>query len=126
MEALLKDQSPFINGDGEQTRDFTFVENAVQANVRSFFSSIESVNKTYNVAVGERVSVNDLFKAIQQFVGTKAKAVYKEEREGDIKDSLADISLAQKYLGYGPTAKFSDGIKITLQWFKEQLAVNNR
>ena len=118
MDALLKNQSPYINGDGEQTRDFTFVENAIQANVRAFFASDDATKKTYNVAVGDRISVNELFKTIQRHVGSAKEAIHREERAGDIKDSLADISLAKKYLKYSPTIKFSEGIKITLEWFK--------
>jgi UDP-N-acetylglucosamine 4-epimerase len=108
-----------IYGDGEQTRDFTFVENAVQANIRALFTTNnEALNRVYNVAVSEAVSVNDLYQTIATIAGNNKQPEYVAERKGDIKNSLADISLAVKYLGYAPRYKYKDGLSITVNWFK--------
>ena len=120
MKHALENSSPAIDGDGEQTRDFTYVENAVQANIRSFFSDQpDALNKIYNVAVGERVSVNDLFKIIAEITSCTEKPEYRAPRPGDVRDSLADISLAKQFLKYDPTVKINDGLSRTLAWFKE-------
>lgn len=119
MDALLKNKSPFINGDGEQTRDFTFVENAVQANICALFTTTEgATGRVYNVAVAERISINLLFNTLKKLTGSAVNATYREEREGDVRNSLADISKAQKYLGYQPTVKVEKGLEITFNWFK--------
>ena len=119
MDALLKEQSPYINGDGNQTRDFTFVENCVEANIRAMFAdSKNAAGDVYNVAVAERVSINDLIAIIKKLTNSKANAVHREERPGDVRDSLADISKANKFLGYDPKIKFEEGLKITLGWFR--------
>ena len=121
IEALLKNESPFINGDGNQSRDFTFVENAVQANIKALFTENEKAfGEAFNVAVGERFTLLELYDLIQQKVGASATAIHREERAGDIKDSLADISKAEKLMGYQPTVRFQDGIDKTIKWFKQQ------
>lgn len=113
----LKSQQPvYIDGDGEQTRDFTFVENAVQANVRAMLTQIDgATGQTYNIAFGRNYSVNHLYKVIKEGLNTKQEALYRESRKGDVRNSLADISKAQKYLGYKPLFSFEDGMKITLK-----------
>ncbi len=123
MDAVINNKSAFINGDGNQTRDFTYVENAVQANVRAMFCTDENAfGKVYNVAVGENVTINKLFDIIAACAGSSIKPVHREDRPGDIRDSLADISLAEKYLGYKPTVKLEAGIRITFDWFKKTFA----
>lgn len=122
MDALMKKKSPFINGDGEQTRDFTFVENAVQANIKALFAeNPAALNQVFNVAVGESVSLNQLFKKIQEIIGTTIPAIYREERMGDIRQSLADISKAKQLLGYEPEVKIDKGLKITIDWFGKNI-----
>lgn len=119
VKGIMKQVPVYINGDGEQTRDFTYVENAVQVNVKGMLNqNEEAFKKVYNVAVGERYSVNDLFKACQTQLGSNFKASYREARAGDIKDSLADISLAKNLLNYMPTKKFEDGLIETINYFK--------
>lgn len=119
MDALINGKDAFLNGDGEQTRDFTFVLNAVQANIRAFFTEQpEAFNKVYNVAVGENISVKKLFTELAVIAGKDSQPKYREERPGDIKNSLADISLAKKYLGYEPVVKLKQGLQITFDWFK--------
>lgn len=119
MNSLLFGKDAVIYGDGAQTRDFTFVENAVQANIRALFTTNnEALNRVYNVAVSEAVSVNNLYETIATIAGNNKKPEYVAERKGDIKNSLADISLAVKYLGYAPRYKYKDGLSITVNWFK--------
>lgn len=120
MDALVNGKPAYINGDGEHSRDFTFVENAIQANVRALFcTNDEAFNRVYNVAVGDNISLNKLFTVLQELTGNFTKPVYRQERPGDIKHSLADISLAKKMLGYSPEIKLKEGLHATLQWFRE-------
>lgn len=121
VSGILKKSPVYINGDGEQTRDFTYVENAVQANVRGMLCmNEEGFGKAYNVAVGENFSVNYLYNAIRELLNSDHEATYRAPREGDIRNSLADISRAQNLLGYQPTMRFEDGLKETVAFFKEK------
>lgn len=118
MRAAISKEAPYIDGDGEQTRDFTYVENAVQANIRAFFADhTEATNQIYNVAVGERLSINDIYSMIAGIAGSNVKAIHRESRAGDIRDSLADISKAERLLGYQPTVKAQEGLRRTFEWF---------
>jgi UDP-N-acetylglucosamine 4-epimerase len=120
VKAIMNHTSAFINGDGEQTRDFTFVENAVQVNVRGMLSTNEEAkNKVYNVAVGENYSVNFLYNSIKEYLHSDVEPVHREPREGDIRNSLADISLAKNLLNYQPTTKFETGLIKTIEYFKD-------
>jgi UDP-N-acetylglucosamine 4-epimerase len=119
MNALLFGKQSVIYGDGEQTRDFTFVENAVQANIRALFTTNkEAVNKVYNVAVGESISVNKLYETLAIISGSSVQPVYYPERKGDIRNSLADISMAKTLLGYQPRYFLKNGLQITVDWFR--------
>lgn len=121
IEALMKNESPFINGDGKQSRDFTYVENAVQANIKALFTSNElAIGKVFNIAVGESFSLLELFEAIKKGTNSSADAIHREERAGDVKNSLADISSARKLLGYEPQVRFTEGIERTIEWFKQK------
>ncbi|MCB0447428.1 MAG: SDR family oxidoreductase [Gelidibacter sp.] len=117
MQALKDHVSPNINGDGEQTRDFTFVDNAVQANIKGFFASKEASNEVFNVACGERISINYLWESLQMAAHSDLKAVYGPERQGDVRDSLADISKAERLLGYQPQYTVREGLKVTWDSF---------
>ncbi len=120
VKGILKQTPVYINGDGGQTRDFTFVDNAVQMNIKAMLTENEAAfNKAYNVAVGERFAVNDLYKTCQTQLGSDFKATYREPRVGDIRDSLADISLAKELLNYQPVKKFEDGLVETINYFKQ-------
>lgn len=119
MQALKDGVSPTINGDGEQTRDFTFVANAVQANIKGFFASKEARNEVFNVACGERISVNYLWQALSDAAHSNLKATYGPERQGDVRDSLADISKAEKLLGYQPEYSVREGLKLTWDYFNK-------
>ena len=119
VKGILKQTPVYINGDGGQTRDFTFVDNAVQINIKGMLTDNEAAFKqVYNVAVGERFTVNDLYKACQIQLDSNFKATYRQPRNGDIRDSLADISLAKNLLHYQPTKKFEDGLIETIEYFK--------
>lgn len=121
VSGILNQTPVYINGDGEQTRDFTYVENAVQANILGMLTdNAEAFGKAYNIAVGENFSVNFLFESIREMLESSHKATYREARAGDIRNSLADISNAEKLIGYKPTQRFLDGLKKTVDFFKEQ------
>ncbi len=117
MQALKDEKAPTINGDGEQTRDFTFVQNAVQANVRAFFADEAAVNQVFNVAYGERISLNTLWENLQNISGKKIDAIYGPNRKGDVRDSLANVDKARKLLGYDPLFSVKDGLEITWERF---------
>jgi len=119
IDSLLTNKQLFINGDGEQTRDFTFVENAVQANIRALFTThTEAPGQFFNIARGGRTSVNELFNILKELTGSSLEPTYREERAGDIRDSLADVSKASALLGYAPAVTIRQGLEITLDWFK--------
>lgn len=121
IEALLRNKQVFINGDGEQTRDFTFVENAVQANIKAIFSAHPSApGGIFNIAVGEKISVNELFHILKESSGSPLQPTYRETRQGDVRDSLADTSKAREILGYVPSVKVKDGLERTLDWFRKR------
>jgi UDP-N-acetylglucosamine 4-epimerase len=118
--AILDGKAPSIHGDGSQTRDFTFVENAVQANICAAFTKHpEAFNKVYNVAVGDRISLLDLYAHLANIAGSDIQPAFIAPRPGDIHDSLADISQAQQLLGYQPQVNVRDGLKILFDWYKQ-------
>lgn len=120
INALLSNQAPTINGDGEQTRDFTFVANAVQANVKAMFTEKNNTQgDVFNIAIGERISLNQLINILKDLIGSTIIPTYRAERAGDVRDSLADISKAQKILNYQPQIKIEEGLKYTLEWFNK-------
>ena len=120
IRSLMSGESAMINGDGGQTRDFTYVENAVQANIRALFSNVAgAMGKVYNIAVGERISVLEMYKILQENAGSDINATHRPDREGDIRDSLADISLANQYLRYQPEVTMREGLRMTYDWFKK-------
>lgn len=119
MQALKDGNPPTINGDGEQTRDFTFVENAVQANIKAAFAEKEATNEVYNVAYGERISLNILWESLQEASNTQLKANFGPPRIGDVRDSLAEIDKAKTRIGYQPKFSVQEGLKITWDYFKK-------
>jgi UDP-N-acetylglucosamine 4-epimerase len=121
MDALLKGESPMINGDGEQSRDFTFVVNAVEANIRGMFSNVSgATGKVYNIAYGQRRTVNQLFNTLKDLSKSEIQASYRDPRPGDVRHSLADISQANQLLGYDPQYDIDRGLDITFQWFRKR------
>jgi UDP-N-acetylglucosamine/UDP-N-acetylgalactosamine 4-epimerase len=125
VSALLENRAPVIFGDGNQTRDFTFVENVVQANIKALFSPAEANGNVFNIACGERTSINQLFNMLAESAGSKVSPDYKPYRTGDVKDSIADISKAKTLLGYTPEINFSKGIETTWNWFDTVYKVKN-
>ena len=120
VKGILKQTPVYVNGDGEQTRDFTYVDNAVQVNVKGMLcKNPEAFNKAYNVAVGENFSVNQLYNITRETLNSDWQPIYREPRAGDIRDSLADITQARTLLGYEPTMRFEDGLRQTVEYFKE-------
>jgi len=116
VNAAKSGTPPKIFGDGEQTRDFTFVENVVQANIRALLTSNEeAINQVYNIAFGERISLNKLWQEICVLKGITIDPVYLPNRPGDILDSLADISKAKKHLGYDPDFSLKAGLAILVE-----------
>ncbi len=125
VSRIMKRETVFIDGDGEQTRDFTFVENAVQANVKAMLTdNAEVAGNIYNIAVGKNFSVNTLYNNIQKLLNSEHAATYRETRKGDIRNSLADISKAERLFGYNPQFYFDRGLAITVDYFKELFEKN--
>lgn len=120
-KAVLNNTSPYINGDGLQSRDFTYVSNAVQANLLALFTENQSAwNQVYNIACGEQNSINDLFNSlVASGPNPNLKPIHREERAGDVRDSLADISKARKLLNYQPNINLANGLKLALDWYNK-------
>jgi UDP-N-acetylglucosamine 4-epimerase len=120
IKAVLNNEPPVINGDGEHSRDFTFVGNAVDANVRALtVVNPEAVNQVYNIAFGERTTLNEVFESIKEVAGSDLAPLYGPERKGDVKHSLADISKAKDLLGYQPATSVREGLKTAFEWYRE-------
>jgi UDP-N-acetylglucosamine 4-epimerase len=118
MKSVLSNTAPYINGDGEQTRDFTFVQNAVHANIQALMSETKG-HEVINIAFGERTSLNQLWKYISEIGNSKLDPLYRSSRLGDVRDSLADISKARKLINYNPTVSIQQGLKTTFDWYLE-------
>jgi nucleoside-diphosphate-sugar epimerase len=116
--AFLEDTEPVVFGDGEQTRDFTFVDNAVHANLLAC-EAPNVAGKVFNVGCGDRISLNQVLAALREVAAKPLRAKYDPPREGDIRDSQADISEARRYLGYEPQAGFAQGLQLTYGWYRE-------
>jgi nucleoside-diphosphate-sugar epimerase len=115
--AFVEDTQPIVFGDGEQTRDFTYVENAVQANLLAFEAPNVS-GKVFNVGVGARISLNAVLRELGKITGKTIEAKYDPPRDGDIRDSQADISQAREFLGYDPQVSFEEGLARTFEWYR--------
>lgn len=125
--AMIKNEDLFINGDGETSRDFCFIENAVQANILAAMASEEAKNEVYNVAVGDRTTLNTLFTSIssalsENEISYQKEAIYRDFRAGDVRHSQADISKGQRLLGYEPEYRILDGISKAMPWYVEKLS----
>src|SRR5688500_12091193 len=117
-QAALAGEQPVIFGDGTQSRDFTFVENAVQANIRSLLVEELQSSEVVNIAYGESTTLNELWKIFCEFANKPVTPLYKEPRKGDVKYSLADIRKAGALIDYNPQFSLVDGLKITYEWYK--------
>ncbi len=116
---MLAGQQPTIYGDGEQSRDFTYIDNVVAGNLLAAEAPAEKVaGKMMNLATGKRITLNQTFEILKGITGYNGKPAYVDKRAGDIKDSLADISRAKAALGYEPSVDFSEGLRRTVEWYK--------
>ena len=121
--AFLEEQPPVVYGDGEQTRDFTYVDNAVQANLLAC-EAPGAPGGVFNVGTGARVSLNQTLEQLQRISGKKLEVKYEPAREGDIRDSQADITKAREVLGYEPAVVFEEGLERTFEWYRVNHAKN--
>jgi len=120
-ESILNDKAPVINGDGSHSRDFTYVDNAVQANILSLLTNNpDALNQVYNIACGYQTSLLELFNHLKAESGSLLEPVHGPERTGDVKHSLADISKARALLGYQPEVSVDEGLKKTFAWYKAE------
>jgi len=118
---MLRGEQPTIFGDGETSRDFTYIDNAVSANLLACSApAAECAGRVFNCATGQRTSLNETFHALQPLTGYQGTVKYSPERAGDIKHSLADITLAEKHLRYKVLVNFADGLRRTVEWYKSQ------
>ncbi|MBN2019118.1 MAG: SDR family oxidoreductase [Sedimentisphaerales bacterium] len=120
VTAILKDNPPTIYGDGEQSRDFTHVDNVVEANLLAARAK-QTTGDVVNIACGEAVTVNEIIKMINDLVGKSVKPIYAPARKGDVKHSLADITLATKLIGFKPVVSFQEGLKKAIEWYRDNL-----
>ena len=117
---MLAGEQPTIYGDGEQSRDFTFIANVVAANLEAAAAPAEKVSgQTINIATGERITLNQIFQELRSLTGYKGNPAYAPPRAGDIRDSLADITLARELLGYKPQVDFREGLRRTVEWYRQ-------
>jgi UDP-glucose 4-epimerase len=117
VTAILKNQPPTIYGDGEQSRDFTYIDNVVEANLLAARAK-QTNGEVINIACGQAVTVNAIVEMINQLLGRNVKPLYAPSRPGDVKHSLADITLARTLLGFKPTVQFRDGLEKAIEWYR--------
>jgi len=118
---MLQGEPPTIFGDGTQSRDFTYVDNAVEANLMACRAPASEVaGRVFNIATGTRVDLNETFKTLKQLIGYKGDVRYGPERAGDVKHSLADLARTQKCLGYQPKVDFAEGLRRTIDWYRSR------
>jgi UDP-N-acetylglucosamine 4-epimerase len=121
VKKLLADERPVINGDGNHSRDFTYIENVIEANLKGCLASREACGEAYNIAYGQNTSLNQLYDKLCQLLGKDIKPIYGPERLGDVKHSLADISKARRLLGYAPSYDIDRGLELAIDWYKMYL-----
>jgi UDP-glucose 4-epimerase len=121
ISQMLEGETPTILGDGQQSRDFTYIDNAVDANLLACKAPAHEVaGRVFNVATGRRVDLNETFKILKQLTGFSGDVKYGPERAGDVKHSLADMTRAEKHLGYKPSVSFEEGLRRTIEWCRTQ------
>jgi nucleoside-diphosphate-sugar epimerase len=118
VTSVLSGKPPVVHGDGGQTRDFTFIENVIHANLAACAAPPSACGKAFNVACGERVSLLDILEAIYALAGRRVEPRFEPARAGDVRDSLADISLGKMLLGYEPKVRFADGLAKTMDYYR--------
>ncbi len=118
ITAILRDDAPLVYGDGEQTRDFTHIDNVVHANMLAARAD-ETQGEVMNAACGERITINEVIAEINRVLGKQVKSKHVDERAGDIKHSWADIGLAERLIGFKPLVSFAEGLRSVIDWYKE-------
>lgn len=121
IKQLLNNERPTINGDGLQSRDFTYIDNVIDANLKACLAPSEHAGNSFNIAYGGRETLNDIYNQIQKLLNTNIKPIYGPERLGDIKHSNADISKAKQLLNYEPKIDFDEGLELAIDWYKNNL-----
>lgn len=121
IKLILKGERPVINGDGKQSRDFTYIENVIEANLKACLAPHSAAGEAYNIAYGGREYLIDIYNALNEALGKNIEPVFGPDRKGDIKHSNADISKAKKLLGYDPDYDFKSGLAETIEWYKANL-----
>ncbi|CZR05612.1 UDP-N-acetylglucosamine 4-epimerase [Trichococcus flocculiformis] len=121
IKQLLNNEQPTINGDGKQSRDFTYIENVIEANLKSCKAPSESAGEAYNIAYGGREYLIDVYNSLCKALGKDIEPIFGSNRKGDIKHSNADIKKAKEMLGYDPSWSFERGIEAAIEWYRENL-----
>lgn len=121
VKQLVNGEAPTINGDGKQSRDFTYIENVIEANLKGMASDSDVSGEAFNIAYGGQVFLIDLYRKLESLLGKNTEPVYGPDRAGDIKHSNADITKARNMLGYEPDYDFEKGIELAVDWYKENL-----
>ncbi len=121
IKQLLDDEQPTINGDGKQSRDFTYIENVIEANLKACLASHEAAGRAYNIAYGGREYLIDIYYSLTKALGKDIEPNFGPDRKGDIKHSNADISAAREMLGYDPDYDFAKGLNEAIAWYRENL-----
>ena len=121
LKQLMSGEAPTINGDGKQSRDFTYIDNVIEANLKACLAPSEYAGEAFNIAYGGREYLIDIYYGLTQALGVDIEPIYGPDRKGDIKHSNADISKARKMLGYDPEYDFEKGIKLAIDWYKNNL-----
>lgn len=121
IKQLLVDEQPTINGDGKQSRDFTYIENVIEANLKACKASSKVAGEAFNIAYGGREYLIDVYNSLCKALGKDIKPIFGPDRKGDIKHSNADISKAKEMLGYNPSWSFERGIEAAIEWYRENI-----
>lgn len=121
IKQLINDERPIINGDGKQSRDFTYIDNVIEANLKACLADSSAAGQAYNIAYGGREYLIDIYYQLCEALGKRIEPIYGPDRAGDIKHSNASIEKAKKYLNYSPDYSFEDGIKLAIDWYIENL-----
>lgn len=121
VKMLLNNEAPTINGDGETSRDFTYIDNVIEANLKACLASSEASGRAFNIAYGGRETLNNLYKKLCELLEKEIPANYGPERAGDIRHSNASIENTKKYIGYDPEYNMDKGLELTIEWYKENL-----
>ncbi len=124
-KAFIEGTIPTINGDGETSRDFTFVDNAVQANIKALLNEGVETHKVYNVACEEQTTLNEMVDLLKELSGNQITPKYGPERQGDVKHSKASIQLIENELGYRPQVLFKEGLRKVFSWYQQQMKINS-